>query len=254
MILRPADPTVALISHHLILGTGQARAFAYFFGACFPKGGRCKKKMRALRLVGQKRHEYVNWQGMLATGLIEGPVWIPGLRLNARNGPGSDSSHGTVRALKACFELQRNLNEGSMMGKARPARDVLVAGEMPDPIRAAGEVRIRIAASGINLGDIKKRENAFCYGMPYPRVIPHGDGAGRVDQVSSGVSSEWVGRSVWCYGAQSIVRLVRRRGLQWFRSSASPCHRGAMHQCVFHHRRVSTCDSITSLYSNPMTF
>jgi len=34
-------------------------------------------------------------------------------------------------------------------------------------------------------------------------VIPHSDGAGRVDQLGAGVSSEWMGRSVWCYGAQS---------------------------------------------------
>jgi NADPH2:quinone reductase len=39
--------------------------------------------------------------------------------------------------------------------------------------------------------------------MDYPRVIPHSDGAGRVDQLGAGVSSEWMGRSVWCYGAQS---------------------------------------------------
>src|SRR5580700_3391118 len=87
--------------------------------------------------------------------------------------------------------------------KQGPAREVLVVGEMPDPIPAAGEVRIRIAVSGINPGDIKKREDAFRYGMPYPRVIPHSDGAGRVDQVGAGVPSEWMGRSVWCYGAQS---------------------------------------------------
>jgi NADPH2:quinone reductase len=74
---------------------------------------------------------------------------------------------------------------------------------MPDPIPAAGEVRVRIAASGINPGDIKKRENAFGYGMPYPRVIPHSDGAGRVDRLGTGLSPEWMGRSVWCYGAQS---------------------------------------------------
>jgi NADPH:quinone reductase len=87
--------------------------------------------------------------------------------------------------------------------KQGPAREVLVVGQMPDPIPAAGEVRIRIAASGINPGDIKKRENAFGYGMAYPRVIPHSDGAGRVDQLGAGVPSEWMGRSVWCYGAQS---------------------------------------------------
>src|ERR1700740_2279679 len=87
--------------------------------------------------------------------------------------------------------------------KQGPAREVLTVGEMPDPTPAAGEVRIRIAASGVNPGDIKKRADAFGYGMPSPRVIPHSDGAGRVDQVGPGVSSEWIGRSVWCYGAQS---------------------------------------------------
>ena len=87
--------------------------------------------------------------------------------------------------------------------KQGPAREVLVVGEMPDPQPGGGEVRIRIAASGINPGDIKKRQDSFGLGMPYPRVIPHSDGAGRVDQVGEGVSSEWVGRPVWCYGAQS---------------------------------------------------
>jgi NADPH:quinone reductase len=86
--------------------------------------------------------------------------------------------------------------------QGRP-REVLVFGEMPDPIPAAGEVRIRIAASGINPGDTKKRDDAFGIGMAYPRVIPRSDGAGRVDQLGTGVSSEWMGRSVWCYGAQS---------------------------------------------------
>jgi NADPH:quinone reductase len=84
-----------------------------------------------------------------------------------------------------------------------PARDVLTVGTMDEPELGAGEVRIRIAASGINPGDVKKRQNAFGLGMPYPRVIPHSDGAGTVDAVGEGVSREWVGRRVWCYGAQS---------------------------------------------------
>jgi NADPH:quinone reductase len=71
-----------------------------------------------------------------------------------------------------------------------PARDVLTVGEMPDPHPGAGEVRISIAASGINPGDIKKRQDAFGYGMAYPRVIPHSDGAGYVDEIGAGVSSE----------------------------------------------------------------
>ena len=87
--------------------------------------------------------------------------------------------------------------------KQGPAREVLKVGEMPDPVPATGEVRIRISASGVNPGDIRKRQDSFGIGMAYPRVIPHSDGAGRVDKVGEGVSPEWIGRAVWCYGAQS---------------------------------------------------
>jgi NADPH:quinone reductase len=83
------------------------------------------------------------------------------------------------------------------------AKDVLVVGEMDDPQPGPGEVRIRIAASGINPGDVKKRQDAFGLGMPYPRVIPHSDGAGTVDAAGGGVPQEWIGKKVWCYAAQS---------------------------------------------------
>src|SRR5215468_637685 len=83
------------------------------------------------------------------------------------------------------------------------ARDVLILGDMDDPRPRAGEVRIRVAFSGVNPGDVKKREDAFGVGMPYPRVIPHSDGSGTVATVGEGVAREWIGRRVWCYGAQS---------------------------------------------------
>src|SRR5438552_757025 len=73
-----------------------------------------------------------------------------------------------------------------MKGKARPG-DVLVLGEMEDAQPRAGEVRIRVAFSGVNPGDIKKREDSFHVGMPYPRVIPHSDSSGIVDEVGEGV-------------------------------------------------------------------
>jgi len=57
------------------------------------------------------------------------------------------------------------------------ASDVLMVGQMDDPRPRAGEVRIRVAFSGINPGDVKKREDAFGVGMAYPRVIPRSDGA-----------------------------------------------------------------------------
>jgi NADPH2:quinone reductase len=67
--------------------------------------------------------------------------------------------------------------------KQGSARDVLLVGEMDTPEPRVGEVRIRISASGINPGDVKKRQNAFGVGMPFPRVIPHSDGAGTIDLV-----------------------------------------------------------------------
>ena len=72
--------------------------------------------------------------------------------------------------------------------RQRAARDVLIIGQMDDPHPHAGEVRIRVAFSGVNPGDVKKREDAFGIGMPYPRVIPHSDGSGTVDAVGEGVS------------------------------------------------------------------
>jgi NADPH2:quinone reductase len=87
--------------------------------------------------------------------------------------------------------------------KQGAARDVLVVGNMDDPQPSTGEVWIRVAFSGVNPGDVKKREDAFGVGMSYPRVIPHSDGSGTVDAIGEGVSREWVGRRVWCCGAQS---------------------------------------------------
>lgn len=84
-----------------------------------------------------------------------------------------------------------------------PASEVLIIGDMPDPEPGAGEVRIRVATSGINPGDVKKRQDAFGVGMPYPRVIPHSDGAGIIDKIGQNVPESRVGERVWCYGAQS---------------------------------------------------
>jgi NADPH2:quinone reductase len=39
--------------------------------------------------------------------------------------------------------------------------------------------------------------------MPFPRVIPHSDGAGTIDRVGEGVPASRVGERVWCFGAQS---------------------------------------------------
>jgi NADPH:quinone reductase len=84
-----------------------------------------------------------------------------------------------------------------------PAADVLQVGEMADPVPGPGEVRVRLTFSGVNPGDTKKRGDWVGYGMPYPRVMPHSDGAGAVDAVGDGVDRARVGERVWVYGAQS---------------------------------------------------
>jgi NADPH:quinone reductase len=107
----------------------------------------------------------------------------------------------SIRLDSICEKLK--IMRAAWYEKQGAARDVLTVGEMQEPQPVAGEVRIRVAASGVNPGDVKKRENAFGVGMPYPRIIPHSDGAGVIDAVGEGLAKEWIGRRVWCYGAQS---------------------------------------------------
>jgi NADPH2:quinone reductase len=83
------------------------------------------------------------------------------------------------------------------------ARQVLQIGEQPDPEPGPEDVRVRVSYSGVNPGDTKKRRGWLGSAMPYPRVIPHSDGAGVIDSVGKGVDPAKIGRRVWIFGAQS---------------------------------------------------
>jgi len=83
------------------------------------------------------------------------------------------------------------------------AGEVLQIGELPDPVPGPGEVRVRVTFSGVNPGDTKKRRGWLGSAMPFPRVVPHSDGAGVVELVGESVDSARVGRRVWVFGAQS---------------------------------------------------
>ncbi len=84
-----------------------------------------------------------------------------------------------------------------------PARDVLQVGSLPAPDPGPGEVRVRIHASGVNPSDTKARGGARGnLTMPFPRIIPHQDGAGVIDRVGEGVAMTRVGERVWVYEAQ----------------------------------------------------
>ena len=80
------------------------------------------------------------------------------------------------------------------------AADVLVHGEMPVPEPAAGEVLVRLAASGVNPSDVKAR--AGSRPMGYERVIPHSDGAGTIEAVGEGVDPGLQGRRVYLRNGQ----------------------------------------------------
>lgn len=83
-----------------------------------------------------------------------------------------------------------------------PAREVLHLVEVPKPEPGRGEVLVRIAASGVNPADVKKRAGVGNMASPTDPVIPHADGAGVIVAVGEGIGSSWVGRRVWVFNAQ----------------------------------------------------
>jgi len=82
-----------------------------------------------------------------------------------------------------------------------PAAEVLTSGEMPAPSAGAGEVRIRLEASGVNPADVYRRGGTY-RGIEFPRVIPNSDGAGIVDQIGAGVTRFKPGQRVWLFNGQ----------------------------------------------------
>lgn len=73
--------------------------------------------------------------------------------------------------------------------------EVLQVKETPDPEPKAGEVRIRVEASGVNFADIVGRLGMYPDLPPMP-VVPGYEVSGRIDAVGAGVESNWIGRDV----------------------------------------------------------
>ena len=65
----------------------------------------------------------------------------------------------------------------------------------------AGEVRVKLASSGVNPSDVKSRAGVRNKTLPFPRIVPHSDGAGVIDQVGSGVDPARIGERVWVWNA-----------------------------------------------------
>ena len=82
-----------------------------------------------------------------------------------------------------------------------PAAEALRVGEMDVPEPGPGEVLVRVHASGVNPHDVKKRAGRRAP-MAHPRIVPHNDGAGAIEQVGLGVERSRIGERVWLHSAQ----------------------------------------------------
>lgn len=98
------------------------------------------------------------------------------------------------------FELQEMTMKAVWYETTGPAKDVLQFGEMSSPEVGSGEVLVRVSTSGVNPSDVKSR--AGLRGpVPFPRVIPHSDGAGIIEAVGEGVDPSRIGERVWIWNA-----------------------------------------------------
>ncbi len=74
----------------------------------------------------------------------------------------------------------------------RGGPEVLAVREAPDPEPKAGEVRVRVAAAGINFADLMARMGLYPDAPPLPAVVGY-EAAGTVDKVGDGVTDVKVG-------------------------------------------------------------
>jgi NADPH2:quinone reductase len=82
-----------------------------------------------------------------------------------------------------------------------PASEVLCIAELPIPVPGPGEVRVKVSWSGVNPSDVKSRAGNRTKSLPFPRIIPHSDGSGVIDQVGLNVTSTRIGERVWIWNA-----------------------------------------------------
>ncbi len=78
--------------------------------------------------------------------------------------------------------------------------DVLKLVDRPVPEPGAGEVRVKIAVSGVNPTDWKSRLGRTAgEPLPFPEVVPNQDGSGVIDAVGPGAADARTGERVWLW-------------------------------------------------------
>lgn len=96
-----------------------------------------------------------------------------------------------------------------MITKAGPP-EVLQVREAPDPVAGAGQLRVRVRASGINFADLMARQGIYPDAPPIPCVVGY-EVSGVVDQVGPDVAGFTVGDRVFAmprFGGYSDTLVV----------------------------------------------
>ena len=85
-----------------------------------------------------------------------------------------------------------------------PAADVLQCEDLPTPAPQTGEVLVRLQTSAVNPSDVRARAGGRpgVTKPPFPKIIPHSDGAGVIAGVGEGVDPARVGQRVWIWNGQ----------------------------------------------------
>jgi NADPH2:quinone reductase len=108
--------------------------------------------------------------------------------------------HGARAAAQTATQHGDDAMQAAFYERFGPAREVFIHGQVPDPVPGPGEVLVRVAASGVNPTDVKRRAG-LTPAMPFPRIIPHSDGAGTIAAVGEGVPTTRLGERVWLWNA-----------------------------------------------------
>lgn len=92
--------------------------------------------------------------------------------------------------------------QAALYRRTGPAEAVFSIEQLAMPTPGPGEVRIRVAYSGVNPSDVKARGGVSVATLAYDYVVPHSDGSGVVDALGEGVTDLQPGARVWFFLAQ----------------------------------------------------
>lgn len=105
------------------------------------------------------------------------------------------------------FEIIPQKMKAAFYNGFGPASEVIKIGmcEVPEP--TYGEVLIKVAASGVNYHDIKKRSGWLDNDMVSDCVIPHSDGAGTIVAAGPGDDAS----TASCQVGEAVFFMMRAR-------------------------------------------